>query len=229
MLHIIRVLLNRHPPPARDASRGSARHGAGFWLVAAAFLMALAFSTVPTPLYSLYRRKDGFSTFIVTVVFAVYAVGVVISLLLAGHISDWVGRKKVLLPAIGIEIVAAVLFLVWPALPGLLAARLVTGLGVGLITATATAYLHELHSAHRPQRRSRPLRTGVGGGQHRRPRRRHAGRGNPGPVGRRSAAHAVPGVRGAAWRSRAAAVALDPGDGRHAARCGPPTGRSGSA
>jgi MFS family permease len=129
---------------------GSARHGTGFWLIAAVFTIAMAFSTVPTPLYPIYQRQDGFSPFTVTVVFAVYAVGVVVSLLLAGHISDRFGRKRVLLPALGLEIVAAVLFLAWPALPGLLIARFVTGLGVGMLTATATAYLLELHAAHRP-------------------------------------------------------------------------------
>jgi len=131
-------------------ARGSARPGAGFWLIAAVFAVSMAFSTVPTPLYPIYQQQDGFTSFTVTVIFAVYAVGVVTSLLLAGHISDWVGRKRVLLPALALEAVAGVLFLVWPALPGLLVARFITGLGVGMITATATAYLLELHSAHRP-------------------------------------------------------------------------------
>ncbi|GAB6900682.1 MFS transporter [Kineosporia succinea] len=134
--------------PARPAT--SSRHGRGFWLVAFAFGVAMAFSTVPTPLYPLYMARDGFSTFMVTVVFAAYAVGVVISLLLAGHVSDWVGRRRVLVPALGLELVAAVLFLVSTDLTVLLVARLVTGLGVGLITATATAHLAELHAAHRP-------------------------------------------------------------------------------
>ena len=137
-------------PQAPATRRGSARHGTGFWLIAAVFGISMAFSTVPTPLYPLYQQQDGFSPFTVTVVFAVYAVGVVTSLILAGHISDWVGRKRVLLPALGLEALAAVLFLVWPALPGLLVARFVTGLGVGMITATATAFLLELHLAHRP-------------------------------------------------------------------------------
>ncbi len=60
---------------------GSSRRPAGlpsprrrFWLIAFAFLTAMAFSTVPTPLYPLYMARDGFSTFMVTVVFAVYAV-----------------------------------------------------------------------------------------------------------------------------------------------------------
>ena len=138
-------------PPAPVTERnGSIRPGAGFWLIAAVFLVSLAFSTVPTPLYPLYQRQDGFTSFTVTIVFAVYAVGVITSLLLAGHVSDWVGRRRVLLPAIGIEMVAAVLFLTWPELPGLILARFLTGLGVGMITATATAYLLELHTAHRP-------------------------------------------------------------------------------
>jgi len=138
-------------PQSPETRRGSARHGTGFWLIAAVFAISMAFSTVPTPLYPIYQRQDGFTPFTVTVVFAVYAVGVVTSLLLAGHVSDWVGRKRVLLPALGLEAVAAVLFVAWPALPGLLIARFVTGLGVGMITATATAYLLELHAAHRPR------------------------------------------------------------------------------
>ncbi|MFC4072875.1 MFS transporter [Actinoplanes subglobosus] len=113
----------------------------GFWPVAFAFAVAMAFSTVPAPLYPLY----GYSTFTVTVIFAAYAVGVVASLLLAGHVSDQVGRRTILIPALGLEIVAAVLFLSGTSLPVLLAARFITGLGVGMITATATAHLLELN------------------------------------------------------------------------------------
>lgn len=138
-------------PAERAGKRHSARrHGAGFWMIASAFVTAMAFSTVPTPLYPLYQARDGFSTFTVTIVFAVYAVGVLASLLLTGHVSDWLGRRKVLITALTLELVAAALFLTEPSLPVLLVARLVTGLGVGMLTATATAHLHELHSAHRP-------------------------------------------------------------------------------
>ncbi|XVU27179.1 MFS transporter [Actinoplanes sp. CA-054009] len=138
-------------PAPTGAPTGSARHGAAFWLVAVVYLVALAFSTLPAPLYPLYQAADGFSSFTVTIVFAVYAVGVIVALLLAGHISDWVGRRRVLLPALALEIAAGVLFLAWPSLTGLIVARLLTGLGVGMLTATATAYLLELHTAHRPQ------------------------------------------------------------------------------
>ncbi|MDR6320805.1 MFS transporter [Actinoplanes couchii] len=126
--------------------RPAVRAHTGFWSVAGAFLIAMAFSTVPAPLYPLY----GLPTFTVTIVFAAYAVGVVISLVLAGHVSDRLGRRRVMIPALALEAVAAVLFLTGTSLPVLIAARVITGLGVGMITATATAHLHELHTAGRP-------------------------------------------------------------------------------
>jgi Na+/melibiose symporter-like transporter len=127
----------------------------GFWIVAATFLVAMAFSTVPTPLWPLYQAEDGFPTSMVTVAFSAYAVGVLISLFLAGHVSDWVGRRRVLLPGVLLEVVSATLFLTSHQLPVLIVARVIGGLGVGLITATATAHLSDLaknagikHAAH---------------------------------------------------------------------------------
>jgi MFS family permease len=135
---------------SRVAQRPTTSHGRGFWTVAAAFLIAMAYSTVPAPLFPLYVAREGFSTFAITVVFAAFAVGVVISLVLAGHVSDWVGRKTVLIPALGLEVLSALLFLTSTSLPVLIVARVVNGLGVGMIAATATAYLYDLHAHHRP-------------------------------------------------------------------------------
>ena len=127
-----------------------ARHRAGLWAVAFAFLTVLAFSTVPTPLYALYEARDGFSTFVVTVVFAAYAVGVLVALFLAGHVSDWLGRRRALVPALLASGASAVVFLLWRDLGGLLLGRVLSGLSVGIVTATATAYLAELHLGERP-------------------------------------------------------------------------------
>jgi MFS family permease len=69
------------------------------------------------------RERDHFSLFMVTVAFAVYAVGVIVALVLAGHVSDLYGRRRMLLPAVCISIVSAIVFLAFKALPGLLAAR----------------------------------------------------------------------------------------------------------
>ncbi|TWD80480.1 MFS transporter [Kribbella amoyensis] len=126
-------------------------HGTGFWVIAAAFLITMAFSTVPTPLYALYQRRDGFPTFLITVIFAAYAVGVMASLYLAGHVSDWLGRRRVALLAVLAEVLAAVIFLLWSAVPGLLLARFICGVGVGVLTATATAHLSELRQIARPE------------------------------------------------------------------------------
>jgi MFS transporter len=125
-------------------------HGVAFWVVAAAFLLNMAFSAVPTPLYVLYQARDHFSAIVVTIVYAVYAVGVIASLFLAGHISDWAGRKRVLVVALFVNVASALLFVFFPSLAGLIVARVVSGISVGLTTATATAYLAELHLGARP-------------------------------------------------------------------------------
>ncbi|MGH1550391.1 MFS transporter [Leifsonia poae] len=127
------------------------RHGAGFWVIAAAFLAVMAFSTIPTPLYALYQARDGFPTWVVTVIFAAYAVGVIASLFLIGHLSDWAGRRRMVLIAVLVEIVAAALFLVWNDVAGLIVARTLSGIGVGALTASATAHLSELRAVAKPE------------------------------------------------------------------------------
>jgi MFS family permease len=122
----------------------------GFWAVAFAFTALMAFTTAPTPLWSLFAQRDHFSSLTVTLVFAAYAVAVAISLVLAGHLSDTYGRRRLLVPALALNVVAGVVFVAWPALPGLLVARVLSGLGVGAATATATVWLAELDAARQP-------------------------------------------------------------------------------
>jgi MFS family permease len=119
-------------------------------MVSFAFLAVMAFSAVPSPLYGLYRERDHFSVFMLTVVYAVYAVGVIAALLLAGHLSDWFGRRRLLLPALGAAIASAIVFLTSKSLSGLLVGRLLNGVAIGVVVSTATAYLTELHSVGRP-------------------------------------------------------------------------------
>src|ERR1700710_1455193 len=90
------------------------RHGAGLWAVVFAFMAVMAFSTVPTPLYALYEARDGFSTFMVTVIFALFS---------AGPGSDWLGRRRALVPAVLLSALSAIVFLAWRDLPGLLLGR----------------------------------------------------------------------------------------------------------
>jgi MFS family permease len=119
-------------------------------IVAITFLTLAAFTTVPSPLYGLYQARDGFSEFMLTVIYAAYAIGVVGALALAGHLSDWYARKRLLIPAAAFTVASAVVFLTWTSVPGLLVARVLSGVSIGLTQSTATAYLAELHARHRP-------------------------------------------------------------------------------
>jgi MFS family permease len=145
-------------------NRSPRHHRLGFWAVAFAFLVVMAFSTLPSPLYGLYQQRDGFSSFTITLIYGAYAIGVAAALLLAGHVSDWHGRRRVLLPAVATSILSAIVFLVWRDVPGLVVARIVNGLSVGVVASTATAYLTELHLAGRPGQsplRAQLIATGV--------------------------------------------------------------------
>lgn len=123
-----------------------------FWLVAVAFMLVMALTTVPTPLWSLFAHRDGFSSLTITIVFAAYAVAVALSLFLAGHLSDWYGRRRMVAAGLALNVVAAGIFVVWPELVGLFAGRVVSGFGIGVVTATATAWLAELDAARRSNR-----------------------------------------------------------------------------
>jgi MFS family permease len=144
---------SRLPTGMAEVSSGSpqpfsrGRAGTGFWIIAAAFLTAMASTTLQTPLYPLYQRQQGFATFVITVIFAAFAAGVVAGLWLIGHISDTVGRRPMVLLGILLQIPAALIDIGWDGVPGLLIARVISGIGVGAMTAAAAAYLTELGAA----------------------------------------------------------------------------------
>lgn len=120
--------------------------GRRLWYAAATYVFAvgMAGTTLPTPLYGLYRQEIGFSELMVTVVFAVYAVGVIIALLVAGDFSDVLGRRPVLFVALGLSAASAVCFLLEGGLPLLFAGRLLSGFAAGLFSGAATAAVLEL-------------------------------------------------------------------------------------
>ena len=101
-------------------------HTVGFWLVAAAFVSLQAFGTVPTPLWPLYAVRDGLSSTMVTLAFACMVVGAGASLYLFGHLSDRLGRRRIIVPALASGIAAAAVMAWWPTLPGLLIGRILT-------------------------------------------------------------------------------------------------------
>jgi MFS family permease len=115
-----------------------------FWAVAFAFLVVMMFATLPSPLYGLYRTRDHLSAFTITVVFAIFAVGTILTLLLEGRVAGRFGRRGAMLAGVATMMVAAGLLAVWKDLPGLLIGRLLTGVAIGLAAGVAIAYLIEL-------------------------------------------------------------------------------------
>lgn len=103
-------------------------------------LFALGTSLI-TPLIPLYQDRLGFSDTVATLFLGCYVAALVPSMLSLGQFSDRVGRKGVLLGALGTLAVAQVILITEPGLPGLLVARGVQGLATGAFFGTCTAFL----------------------------------------------------------------------------------------
>lgn len=99
---------------------------------------------MPTPVYSLYQAEFGFSVFVVTVIFAAYALGVLAALLAFGRWSDSLGRRPMMLAGIALGIVSAIVFISADSLNALLIGRVLSGLSAGVFVGTATVTLVEL-------------------------------------------------------------------------------------
>src|ERR1700733_9852946 len=98
--------------------------GSGFWAVAFAFLVVMAFATLPSPLYGLYRTRDHLSAFTITVVFAIFAAGTIAALRADRIVVARIGRRGAMVSAVVTMMVAAGLLAVWKDLAGLLIGRL---------------------------------------------------------------------------------------------------------
>jgi len=91
------------PPPA---TQGGGKIATAAWMVTAAFIL----SNSATPLYVHWQKQFAFSSATLTVIFAAYIVGLLGSLLVAGQLSDRLGRKAVLVPAFLVAMAACGLF-----------------------------------------------------------------------------------------------------------------------
>ncbi len=128
-----------------------ASRSSGLFIVAAGLAVMFAGSTLLTPLYELYRQTFHFTELTVTLVYAVYAVGNVVALLLLGRLSDQLGRRRVALSALVLAAVCSALYLATPGWgPGwLFAGRTLSGLSVGVASGTATAWIVEFAAGDR--------------------------------------------------------------------------------
>ena len=133
--------------------RATLSRGVSFWAAAAIAFLAFASNTAASPLYRVYQLKFGFSATTLTLLFTVYVAVLLLTLLFLGSVSDYVGRRPVMLAGLAAAAVACGMFLIAHALELLFAARALQGVAVGLISGTASAALLDL----RPNGRAAPV------------------------------------------------------------------------
>ncbi|UVF80573.1 MFS transporter [Gordonia mangrovi] len=128
-------------PPAdeRIDSRGRS-----FAAAALAFAVVMLGTTLPTPLYAIYSEQLGFGVLTTTVIFAIYAAGVIFALIVFGRWSDVVGRRPLLLVGALLSAVSAVVFLTAGPVWQLMIGRILSGLSAGIYAGAATAAVIEL-------------------------------------------------------------------------------------
>ena len=101
------------------------------YLLASLIVSLLAASAAPTPLYATYAREWGFTPVTTTIIFGAYAVTVLAALLTLGRMSDYLGRRPVLLAALAIQLLSLVVFTTATGTTELLAARIIQGVSTG--------------------------------------------------------------------------------------------------
>ncbi len=119
------------------------RTGGPFAAIAVAFAVVMAGGTLPTPLYPVWAHEQTLSALTVTLIYTVYAVATVATVLVFGRVSDAVGRRRVLLAAIAAGLVSAGLFVFAGTVDSLYAGRIFAGVAVGFVSGAATAALVE--------------------------------------------------------------------------------------
>lgn len=104
----------------------------------------LAGTNIPTPLYRGYEQVFGYTPLVTTLIFAIYVAALVPALLVAGPLSDVIGRRRVLLPSLALAILGSLTFTVASSVAWLFAGRILQGLAVGAASGALTAMLSEL-------------------------------------------------------------------------------------
>ncbi|WP_367434394.1 MFS transporter [Streptomyces celluloflavus] len=115
------------------------------WPIAAIFIL----SNAAMPLYAVWQRQLGFSSGTLTLIYAAYIAGLLGALAVAGVVSDRIGRKPVLIPALLLGIVACLGYATAPSVAALAAARFLTGLATGAAVSAGMAAVTDLAAGRR--------------------------------------------------------------------------------
>ncbi|MFD9668863.1 MFS transporter [Rhodococcus sp. NPDC059968] len=123
---------------------GGLRRTAAFTLLAVDVVTLIGASAAPTPLYELYQSQWGFTPLESTLVFGIYAASLLLALLTTGSLSDYIGRRPVLLTALAFEAASMIAFASADGIGLLLVARVVQGFATGAAISVLGAALIDL-------------------------------------------------------------------------------------
>ena len=98
----------------------------------------------PTPLLIVDQDHWGFPPALLTLAFGIYAIGLLVTLLTAGRLSDYVGRRPVLIAALLLETAAFILMLAATNIETVILARLIQGIATGAATSAFSSAVIEL-------------------------------------------------------------------------------------
>jgi hypothetical protein len=136
-------------PPSPVTARSFSPAAMTLFSFAGAMLIAASSSAV-TPLYRLYQASMHLTPFWITIVFASYVASLLTALLTVGGLSDYVGRRPVILAALLLNAAAMLLFAEARDVGQLILARAVQGLCVGVGTTALGAAILDTNRARGP-------------------------------------------------------------------------------
>lgn len=113
----------------------------------------------------LVYRDEGHSAGAVAAMFGAYALGLVPALALAGPLSDRIGRKRVLWPAVALSALASLVLIAGASSGGLIfAGRILAGVATGAAMASGTPWVRQLSRGSGAGVAAVALSAGFGGG-----------------------------------------------------------------
>ncbi|WP_432101314.1 MFS transporter [Streptomyces sp. WAC 04229] len=140
--------MSKQATARRHTRQAALSRPASFVVVALVFVSLFAAAAAPAPLLVVYQAEWGFAPWLLTFAFAIYAIALLIALLVAGALSDHIGRKPVIIGAVVIQIIAMTLLLVASNIGVVVAARIVQGIATGVATGALSAALTDLAPSH---------------------------------------------------------------------------------
>lgn len=113
----------------------------GSWYAFVGMLVFTMGTSIVTPLFPIYKQEFDLSNGTVTLLFATYTATVVPTMLLAGNLSDLLGRKRLILPGMATITAASLVFAFSTSLAALFVGRVLQGLAIGMFLGVGAAFV----------------------------------------------------------------------------------------